>query len=92
MKTTTFKLRRISVASATVDTALMNFPLSVCIEAIFPLFNLQHLFIAILIFFISIWPRRVIDIIPVLHGRRLFVLLTLLFSATLPLLGGVTVM
>lgn len=79
------------VAVATGVTTMM-LSHSMRIESVFPLSNLQYLLITVLIFFVYVWPRWIVDVIPVLwHMCLLLVLLSLLPSAPLPLLTSIKV-
>src|ERR1700761_8672793 len=60
------------------------------IQPIFPLADLENLLITMSVFFIVVWSRRIIDIIPVLHGSMCFaILLAFLPAPALPLFAHV---
>lgn len=59
------------------------------IQAVLPFADLEDLLIAMSVLLVVVRPRRIIDIIPVLHDSLRLAVLTLLPPAALPLLAHV---
>ena len=64
---------------------------TVGVQSIFPLPYFSDLLVAVLVFLIAVRPRWIIDVVPVLHYVRLFLiaLLTTLLPASLSLLSTI---
>ena len=85
----TVHLRPIPLLVFTVAVVALAFHHAVRIEPILPLSYLPNLLIAILVLFVAIRPRRIINVVPVLgHVRLFFILLALLSPPALALLAA----
>ena len=61
-----------------------------CVQTIFPISNLLNLLVTVLVLFIVVWSRRIVNVIPILSDLNFdFVLFSFLASPSLPLLPTV---
>ncbi len=90
LRTLTAHLRSSLIFIIAIQVAGMFPSHTMSVESILPLPHLPNFLITVFVFLIAIWPRRIVDVIPILRYMGLFtILLALLPPTTLPLFSSI---